>query len=88
MWKFKLCDLMLIVFLILLIKVPKIVTAARNGSMCGQTDIRNSVTELDLLKGCTVVNGFLQIVLIENSTSKDFESYSFPELRFGIFFFF
>lgn len=88
MWKFKLCDLTLIVFLILIIKVPKFVTAARNGSICGQTDIRNSIEELHRLKGCTVVYGFLQIVLIENATTKDFESYSFPELRFGIFFFF
>lgn len=77
---------MLIVFLILLIKVPKFVTAARNGSICGQTDIRNSIEELNRLKGCTVIYGFLQIVLIENTSVDDFESYSFPELRFGVFF--
>lgn len=84
MWKFKICDLLLIVFLIL-IKVPNFVTAARNSSICGQTDVRNNIEELNRLKGCTVVYGFLQIVLIENATSKDFDSYSFPELRFGIF---
>lgn len=86
MWKFKICDLLLIVFLILIIKVPSFVTATKNGSICYQTDVRNNIEELNRLKGCTVVYGFLQIVLIENTKSSDFDSYSFPELRFGIFF--
>lgn len=87
MWKLKICDLSLIVFVFLIIKVPNCILAARNGSICGQIDVRNNVEELNRIKGCTVVYGFLQIVLIENATSKDFESYSFPELRFDYFFF-
>lgn len=46
---------------------------------CTSLDIRNSVTELEKLRNCTVINGFLQIVLMDSPDS--FDNYSFPELR-------
>ena len=33
------------------------------------------------LENCTVIEGHLQIVLIDNGTSKDFENITFPKLR-------
>ncbi|KAL1110147.1 hypothetical protein AAG570_008224 [Ranatra chinensis] len=33
------------------------------------------------LKGCTIVEGFVHIVLIDNADFSDFENISFPELR-------
>lgn len=49
--------------------------------ICQSIDIRNNVDSFSVLKDCRVVEGFLQIVLIENNTEADFENVSFPELR-------
>jgi insulin receptor len=49
--------------------------------ICQSIDIRNSVYFFSILKDCRVIEGFLQIVLIENNTEADFENVSFPELR-------
>lgn len=49
--------------------------------ICQSIDIRNSVGFFSILKECHVIEGFLQIVLIENNTEADFENISFPELR-------
>lgn len=49
--------------------------------ICQSIDIRNSVVVFSILKDCRVIEGFLQIVLIENNTEADFENVSFPELR-------
>lgn len=51
---------------------------ARN---CSSLDIRNNVTEFENLRNCTVVVGYLQIVLFENVNEGDFENVSFPELK-------
>lgn len=48
---------------------------------CNFIDVRNKALELTRLNGCTAVLGFLQIMLIDHDTPKDFENYSFPELR-------
>lgn len=39
------------------------------------------VSDLEVLRGCQVVDGFVQIVLIDLANETDFENYSFPELR-------
>lgn len=52
-----------------------------NNGICGSIDIRNSVTQFSKLKDCRVIEGDLQVVLIQNNTEADFESYSFPNLR-------
>ncbi|TGZ47902.1 insulin receptor isoform X1 [Temnothorax longispinosus] len=49
--------------------------------ICASIDIRNDVDSFRVLKECRVIEGFLQIVLIENNTEADFENVSFPELR-------
>ncbi|EZA49388.1 hypothetical protein DMN91_008927 [Ooceraea biroi] len=49
--------------------------------ICQSIDIRNSVYFFSILKDCRVIEGFLQIVLIENNIEADFENVSFPELR-------
>ncbi|XP_072753828.1 insulin receptor [Anoplolepis gracilipes] len=49
--------------------------------ICQSIDIRNNVDFFSILKDCRVIEGFLQIVLIENNTEADFENVSFPELR-------
>lgn len=49
--------------------------------ICESIDIRNSVKNFDVLKNCRVIEGFLQIVLMENITDSDFQNVSFPQLR-------
>lgn len=49
--------------------------------ICQSIDIRNSVNFFSILRDCRVIEGFLQIVLIENNTEADFENVTFPELR-------
>ncbi|CAG2100850.1 unnamed protein product, partial [Medioppia subpectinata] len=49
--------------------------------VCGNVDIRNSVEYFSKLKNCTVVEGYVRIVLIDNGTPKDYENLTFPALR-------
>ncbi|XP_012223767.2 insulin receptor-like [Linepithema humile] len=55
--------------------------ATNTDGICQSIDIRNNVNSFSALKDCRVIEGFLQIVLIENNTEADFENVSFPELR-------
>lgn len=43
-------------------------------------DIRNSPTFLVQLRGCRVIEGFLQILLMDQYEAVDFSNYTFPEL--------
>lgn len=49
--------------------------------VCQSKDIRNRVENLNTLRGCRVIEGFLQIVLIDKANDTSYESLSFPELR-------
>uniref|UniRef100_A0A8C9EUD2 Tyrosine-protein kinase receptor n=1 Tax=Pavo cristatus TaxID=9049 RepID=A0A8C9EUD2_PAVCR len=50
-----------------------------NGEICGpNVDIRNDIHELKRLENCTVVEGFLQILLI--SKAEDYRNFRFPKL--------
>ncbi|XP_034183962.1 insulin receptor [Osmia lignaria lignaria] len=49
--------------------------------ICQSIDIRNSVWAFGIMKDCHVIEGFLQIVLIENNSEKDFQNITFPNLR-------
>lgn len=49
--------------------------------VCQSKDIRNKAENLKTLRGCRVIEGFLQIVLIDNANETSFESQTFPELR-------
>lgn len=50
-------------------------------SVCQSKDIRNRAENLNLLRGCSVIEGYLQIVLIDHANDTSYESLSFPELR-------
>ncbi|XP_064422051.1 insulin-like growth factor 1a receptor [Latimeria chalumnae] len=52
-----------------------------NGEICGPSiDIRNDVYELKRLENCTVIEGYLQILLISNAKAEDFRNLRFPKL--------
>lgn len=52
-----------------------------SGNTCTSLDIRNNVTDFEKLRNCTVVAGYLQIVLFENIADTDFDDLSFPQLK-------
>ncbi|XP_054160500.1 insulin receptor-like [Oppia nitens] len=49
--------------------------------VCGSVDIRNTAENFNKLRNCSVVEGYIQIVLIDNGTPKDYENLTFPALR-------
>ncbi|XP_071446667.1 insulin-like peptide receptor isoform X2 [Hetaerina americana] len=49
--------------------------------VCQSVDIRNSVKYLERLRGCRVVEGFVQILLIDHAVEDSYTNVSFPELR-------
>jgi hypothetical protein len=51
-----------------------------NSKVCKSMDIRNHPEMLERLRGCTVIQGYLQIGLME-LTEHHSESFSLPELR-------
>ena len=50
-------------------------------AVCQSMDIRNTPSELNILKGCRVVEGFVQILLIDKYNESEYEQFSFPELQ-------
>ncbi|XP_044009399.1 insulin receptor-like [Aphidius gifuensis] len=53
----------------------------KDDEICNNMDIRNDVKFFDSLYGCRIIEGFLQIVLIENNDSSAFDNITFPKLR-------
>ncbi|XP_039275988.1 insulin receptor [Nilaparvata lugens] len=49
--------------------------------VCQSLDIRNAAREFHQLQGCQVVEGFVQIVLMDKAVESEFANFSFPELR-------
>lgn len=49
-------------------------------AVCPSKDIRNSVTNLQALENCTVIEGHLRILLISGTKPEDFRGLSFPKL--------
>ncbi|XP_058832990.1 insulin-like receptor isoform X2 [Topomyia yanbarensis] len=62
------------------IRLPQEKREYKKGEICGSVDVRNSPTNLDRLKDCVVVEGFVHILLIDKYTEASFENYSFPLL--------
>ena len=56
--------------------------------VCQSVDIRNTPEGLKNLTDCEVVEGFVQILLIENANSTDYANYSFPKVSSVFLFFF
>lgn len=48
---------------------------------CHNVDIRNNLEKLKKIENCTVITGFLQLVLIERTPQEEFAKYSFDKLR-------
>ncbi|GFV13966.1 insulin-like peptide receptor [Trichonephila clavipes] len=48
--------------------------------LCKSVDIRNKVENLKKLENCTVIEGHLQILLIDNGQAQDYDGLSFPDL--------
>lgn len=49
-------------------------------AVCQSIDIRNSVKEFSKLEGCQVVEGFVQILLIDNAVETSYVNITFPDL--------
>uniref|UniRef100_A0A8C7RI70 Tyrosine-protein kinase receptor n=1 Tax=Oncorhynchus mykiss TaxID=8022 RepID=A0A8C7RI70_ONCMY len=68
-----------------MLSVSAICLLSANGKICGLSiDIRNDISEFKSLENCTVVEGYLQILLIGEKTNnlnqELFRSLSFPKL--------
>lgn len=48
--------------------------------MCQSIDVRNLPIDLLKLKHCRVIEGFLQILLMDNAVAGDYDNYTFPLL--------
>ncbi|XP_029289930.1 insulin-like growth factor 1a receptor [Cottoperca gobio] len=69
----------------LMLSVSTICIWSTHGEICGPSiDIRNEISEFKRLENCTVVEGYLQILLINDKTNnihqEVFRSLSFPKL--------
>ncbi|XP_046398133.1 insulin-like peptide receptor [Ischnura elegans] len=53
----------------------------RDQKVCRSIDVRNSVANLEILRNCTVVEGFVQILLIDHAGEDSYANISFPKLR-------
>ncbi|GFS00366.1 insulin receptor [Elysia marginata] len=49
-------------------------------TVCTSIDIRNDIKNFRKLENCTVIEGHLQISLIEHVTKEDYKNYRFPQL--------
>ena len=50
-------------------------------AVCRKMRITSRVSNLRALRNCTVIEGYLSIILIENAKPGDFDAFSFPHLR-------
>ncbi|XP_012280342.1 insulin-like receptor [Orussus abietinus] len=51
-----------------------------NKTVCQSVDIRNNVNQFSRLDGCRVVEGFVQILLIDNADDQSYANLTFPNL--------
>lgn len=49
--------------------------------LCRNVDIRNNLARLHYIENCTVITGFLQLVLIERVPHAEFVKYNISKLR-------
>ncbi|XP_011300657.1 insulin-like receptor [Fopius arisanus] len=55
-------------------------TNSSNNGVCQSIDIRNHVDQFSRLRGCRVVEGFVQILLIDHANETAYINQTFPEL--------
>ncbi|XP_029470000.1 insulin receptor [Rhinatrema bivittatum] len=51
-----------------------------SGEICRSMDIRNNLTQFNMLENCTVIEGHLQILLMFHTKPESFRELSFPKL--------
>ena len=73
-------SLALVTFILIPMVMSQSVLKAKPDRICNSIDIRNSPQQLLKLQNCTVIEGSLQIVLIEKKTPQDYENLTFPNL--------
>lgn len=56
-------------------------TAANEEKVCGNINVQNNLDKLAQLNNCTVVDGYLQLYLLDHTKPEDFAVLSFPQLR-------
>lgn len=61
-------------------KLQKSSGKINKSGVCQSIDIRNSVSEFSRLQGCRVVEGFVQILLIDHANDSAFSNLTFPDL--------
>ncbi|XP_014665366.1 PREDICTED: insulin-like peptide receptor isoform X2 [Priapulus caudatus] len=49
--------------------------------VCQNIDIRNNVSNLMALENCTIIDGYLRVLLIDRGSWEMYQNYSFPKLR-------
>lgn len=52
-----------------------------DNDLCRNVDIRNNLARLHYIENCTVITGFLQLVLIERVPHEEFVKYNISKLR-------
>ncbi|XP_071643096.1 insulin-like receptor-like [Temnothorax longispinosus] len=72
---------------LLILAVPDLAAAhdtaidrSNRDGVCQSIDIRNSVSQFSKLEGCRVVEGFVQILLIDRAEQSAYANLSFPDL--------
>ncbi|XP_033823932.1 insulin-like growth factor 1a receptor [Periophthalmus magnuspinnatus] len=64
-----------------LLSISSLCVLTSHGEICAPSiDIRNDLTDMHRLENCTVVEGYLQILLISNTYQEELRSLSFPKL--------
>uniref|UniRef100_A0A672HE81 Tyrosine-protein kinase receptor n=1 Tax=Salarias fasciatus TaxID=181472 RepID=A0A672HE81_SALFA len=58
-----------------------LVFSSKKHCICQSKDIRNNVTNLQLLEKCTIIEGHLKILLMFKTKTEDFRGLSYPKLR-------
>ncbi|XP_078388482.1 insulin-like growth factor 1a receptor [Cetorhinus maximus] len=64
----------------LLVVCTSLTLGQANAEICSGMDIRNHVGDLRQLENCTIIEGYLQILLIFNGKAEDFRVLRFPKL--------
>ncbi|XP_037039438.1 insulin-like receptor isoform X2 [Bradysia coprophila] len=72
-------SLMLLCVLMLMLGAS-VVDAVTKDGICQSRDIRNNPSELNSLKNCRVIEGFLMISLIDRYNETDYDNITFPNL--------
>nr|CDI30232.1 Insulin Receptor [Blattella germanica] len=84
-WRWRWQSVIIIFFFVWMVPAQLIpqndIKVVQKSGVCPSIDIRNRVEAFKRLNGCKVVEGFVQIVLIDQASESSFANLPFPELR-------